>query len=76
MNFKVKVVCFNRKFYKFDHGGHWFLDEFCNRLIVKDGPHEIRVDDSAKTKEDDITEQLQVISRWMSDETMFARLIH
>ena len=56
MNFKVIAVCFNRKFYKFDHGFHWFLDEFRNRLIVEDGPHEIRVDESAETKENDITE--------------------
>ena len=37
---------------------------------------QIRVDGSAKTKEYDITEQLWVISRWISDETMFARLMH
>jgi hypothetical protein len=76
MNFKVIVVCFNRKFYKFDHGCHWFLDEFRNRLIVEDGPHEIRVDDSSKTKEDDITEQLRVISRWISNQRLIARLIN
>ena len=64
------------KFYNFDHGCHGFLDHFRNRLIVEDGFHEIRIDHSAEAKQDVITEQLWVISRWMSDETMFARLMH
>jgi hypothetical protein len=76
INFKVIVVCFNRKFYKFDHGCHGFLDEFRNRLIVKDGFREIRIDHSAKAKEDDITEKLRVISAWTSDERVIARLIN
>ena len=66
----------NRKFDKFDHGCHGFLDEFRNRMIVEDGSHEIRVDDSSKTKEDDITEQLRVISRWISNQRLIARLIN
>ena len=56
MNFKVIVVCFNRKFYKFDHSCHGFLDEFCNRLIVEDGFHEIRIYHGAEAKQDDIAE--------------------
>jgi len=75
-DFKVVIVRFNRKFKNLDHVGHRFFEHFCNRLIFEDWPHEIRVDDSAKTKQDDVTEQLRVISRWMSDETMFARLMH
>ena len=75
-NFKVIVVCFNRKFNNFDHGCHGFLDHFRNRLIVEDGPHEIRVDDRAEAQQNDLTEQLRVISRWISDETMLARLMH
>ena len=75
-NFKVVVVCFNRKFNDFDHGRDGFLDHFRNRLIVEDGPHEIRVDDRSEAQQNDITEQLRVISRWISDETMLARLMH
>ena len=64
------------KFDNFDHSCDWFLDDFRNRMIVQDGLREIRIDDSAKAKQDDITEQLRVISQWMSDERMFARLEH
>ena len=64
------------KFDNFDHRCDWFLDDFRNRLIVQDGLREIRIDDSAEAKQDDITEQLRVISRWITDEKMFARLEH
>ncbi len=64
------------KFDNFDHGCHWFLNEFRNRLIVQDGLREIRIDVSAKAKQDDITEQLRVISRWISNERLIARLEH
>ena len=76
MNFKKVIVCLHGKFDKFDHGCHRFLDHFCNRLIVEDGPRDIRIDHSAKAKQDYVTEQLRVISRWISDEKMFARLEH
>ena len=75
-DFKVVVVCFNRKFNNLDHSRNGFLDHFRNRLIVEDGPHEIRVDDRSEAQQNDITEQLRVISRWISDETMLARLMH
>ena len=74
-NFKGIIVCLNAKFDKFDHCCDWFLDQLRNRLIVKDGFREIRIDGSAEAKQDDITEQLRVISRWMSDERVIARLI-
>ena len=64
------------KFDNFDHRCDWFLDEFRNRLIVQDGLREIRVDDCAEAKKNHITEQLRVISRWITDEKMFARLEH
>ena len=64
------------KFDNFDHSCDWFLDEFSNRMIVQDGLLEIRVDHSAKAKQYDVAEQLRVISRWIVDETMFARLEH
>ena len=35
-----------------------FLDNLRNRLKVEDGFREIRIDDRAKAKEDDITEKL------------------
>ena len=76
MNFKGVIVCFNRKFNNFDHSCHWFLDHFRNRMIVEDGPREIRIDNRSEAQQDDITEQLRVISRWISDETMLARLMH
>ena len=76
MNFKGVIVCFNRKFNNFDHSCHWFLDHFRNRLIVEDGLHEIRVVNGAKAKQYDVAEQLRVISLWIIDETMFARLEH
>ena len=75
MNIKGVIVCLHGKFDNFDHGCHWFLDDFRNRLIVKDGFREIRIDHSAEAKQDDITEQFRVISRWMSDERLIARLI-
>ena len=56
MNFKGVIVCLNRKFDNFDHSCDWFLDDFRNRMIVQDGLREIRIDDSAKAKQDDITE--------------------
>ena len=62
MNLKGVIVCFNRKFNNFDHSCYWFLDHFRNRLIVEDEPHEIRVDDRAEAQQNDITEQLRVIS--------------
>ena len=76
MNFKGVIVCFNRKLNNFDHSCYWFLDHFCNRLIVQDRFHEIRVDHRAKAKQYDVAEQLRVISRWIADETVFARLEH
>ena len=63
------------KFDNFDHRSYWFLENFRNRLIVQDGLREIRIDDSTEAKQDDITEQLRVISRWISNERLFARLI-
>ena len=64
------------KFDNFDHRCDWFLDDFRNRLIVQDGLREIRVDDCAEAKQDDITEELRVISILISDQRMFARLEH
>ena len=64
------------KFDNFDHRRDWFLDDFRNRLIVQDGFHEIRVDNCAEAKKNHIIEQLRVISRWITDEKMFARLEH
>jgi hypothetical protein len=76
MNFKGVIVCLHGKFDNFNHRCDWFLDDFRNRLIVQDGLREIRVDHSAKAKENYITEQLRVISLLISDERMFARLEH
>ena len=76
MNFKGVIVCLHGKIDNFDHSGDWFLDDFRNWLIVQDGFREIRIDDCAKAKQYDITEQLCVISRWITDEKMFARLEH
>ena len=76
MNFKGIIVCLYRKFDYFDHSGDWFLDDFRYRLIVQDGLREIRIDDCAKAKQDDITDKFRVISRWITDEKMFARLEH
>ena len=75
-NFKVVVVRFNRKFNDFDHCRDGFLDHFRNRLIVEDGAHKIWDGDCAEAHQNDITELLRVISRWITDETMLARLIH
>ena len=76
MNFKGVIVCLHCKFDNFDHRCDWFLDDFSNRLIVQDGLREIRFDDSADAKQDDITEQLRVISRLVSNERLIARLEH
>ena len=54
-NFKGVIVCLHGKFDNFDHGCHWFLDDFRNRLIVQDGLREIWIDYCAKAKKDDIT---------------------
>ena len=62
MNFKGVVVCLHGKFDNFDHRCDWFLDDFRNRLLFEDGLREIRIDDSAEAIQDDITEQLWVIS--------------
>ena len=75
-DFKVVIVCFNRKFNNLDHGCHRFFDKFRNRLIVQDGSREIRVIDRSESKENDITEQLRVISRWISNQRLIARLIN
>jgi len=64
------------KFENFDHSCDWFLDDFRNRLIVQDGLREIRVDDCAEAKENDVTEQLRVISRWITDDRVLAQLLH
>ena len=64
------------KFDNFDHGGDWFLDDLRNRLIVQDGLREIRVDDCAEAKKNDVTEQLRVISRWITDDRVLAQLLH
>ena len=76
MNLKGVIVCFNRKFNDFDHSCHWLLDHFRNRLIVQDGSREIRVDHRAEAQQNDVAEQLRVVSRWIADETMLARLEH
>jgi len=75
-NFKGIIVCFNAKFDKFDHRCYGFLDQLRNRLIVQDGLREIRSDGGAEAKQDDITEQLRVVSRWISKERLIARLMH
>ena len=64
------------KFDNFDHSCDWFLDDFSNRMIVQDRLLEIWIDHSAKAKQDDITEQLRVISRLVSNERLIARLEH
>jgi hypothetical protein len=75
-DFKGIIVCRNGKFDKFDHSCDWFLDQLRNRLIVKDGFREIRIDGVAEAKQDDITEQLRVVSRWISNERLIARLMN
>jgi hypothetical protein len=75
-NFKGIIVCTNAKFDKFDHCCDWFLDQLCNRLIVQDGFREIRIDGGAEAKQDDITEQLRVISRSILNERLIARFKH
>ena len=62
-NFKGIIVCTNGKFDNFDHRCDGFLDQFRNRLKVKGGLCEIRIDGGAEAKQDDITEHLRVISR-------------
>jgi len=64
------------KFDNFDHGCDWFLDDFRNRLIVQDWLREIRVDDCAEAKKNDVTEQFRVISRWITDDRVLAQLLH
>ena len=62
------IVCENAKLNKFNHSCYAFLDNLRNRLKVKDWFREIRIDDRAKAKEDDITEKLLVISRSILNE--------
>jgi hypothetical protein len=63
-NFKGIIVCTNGgKFDKFDHSCDGFLDQLRNQLIVQNWLHEIRIYCSADAKQDDITEQLRVVSR-------------
>ena len=76
MNFKGVIVCLHGKFDNFDHGRNWFLDDFRNRLIVQDGFRVIRVDECAEPKKNHTTEQLRVISRWISNQRLIARLIN
>ena len=64
------------KFDNFDDRCDWFLDNFCNRLIVQNRFREIRVDDCAEAKKNDVTEQLRVISRWITDDRVLAQLLH
>jgi hypothetical protein len=64
------------KFDNFDHRSYRFLENFRNRLIVQDGLREIRVDDCAEAKKNDVTEQLRVISRWITDDRVLAQLLH
>ena len=64
------------KFDNFDHRCDWFLDDFRNRLIIQDGLSEIRVDDCAEAKKNDVTEQLRVISRLITDDRVLAQLLH
>ena len=68
INLKSVIVCENAKLNKFNHSCCRFLDNLRNRLKVKDGLREIRIDDRAKAKEDDITEKLLVISRSILNE--------
>jgi hypothetical protein len=75
-NFKRIIVCTNGKFDKFDHCCDRFLDQLRNRLIIKDGFREIRIDGGAEAKQDDITEQLRIVSRWISKERLNERLMH
>jgi hypothetical protein len=53
-----------------------FLNQLRNQLIVQDGLREIRIDGSAEAKKNDITEQLWVISRSISNERLIARFKH
>ena len=70
------MICSNTKLDKFNHSCYGFLDNLGNRLKVKGGLREIRSDERAKAKQDDITEQLWVISRSISNERLIARLMH
>jgi len=76
MNFKGVIVFLHGKFDYFDDSCDWFLDDFRNWLIVQDRFREIWIVGCAKTKQDDITEQLRVISRSDSNERLIARLEH
>jgi hypothetical protein len=75
-NFKGIIVCMNAKFHKFDHSCDGFLDQLRNRFIVQDKFCEIRIDSSAETKQDDLTEQLRVISRSILNERLIAPFKH
>ena len=75
MNFKGVIVCLHGKFDNFDHSCDWFFDDFRNWLIVQVGFSEIWIDDGAEAKQDDIAEELRVISWRISNERLFARLI-
>jgi hypothetical protein len=75
MNFKGVIECLHGKFDNFDHSCDWFLDDFRNWLIVQVGFYEIWIYDSAEAKQDDIAEEFRVISWWISNERLFARLI-
>ena len=65
---KGVIVSFDGNLDDFDHGSEWFLDDFRYRSIVQDGPREIRVDHCAEAKQDEIAEELRVISRCISSE--------
>jgi hypothetical protein len=75
-NLKGIIVCRNGKFENFDHCCDGFFDQLRYRLIVQDGFREIRIDGGAEAKQNDITEQFRVISRSISNERLFVRLMH
>ena len=63
INLKSVIVCENAKLNKFNHSCYGFLDNLRNRLKFKDGFREIRIDDLARAKEDNLTEKFLVITR-------------
>ena len=75
-NFKEIILCMNAKFDNNDHSCDGFLDQLRNRLIVQDGFREVRSEGGTEAKQDDITEQLRVISRSIANERLIARLMH